>query len=131
MAVGIFKQPTNQMIATCQNFGHKLYVCKNILECFTRESNLNPVFCVDKQAAETLKKNHFHVYNLNAKVWDSRDNDIYIFGNDTGMLMGDLIKNLDYNKLYFRSLTINASINNVFWIESAMAIVLYESWRTK
>ena len=124
MAVAVFVKPSNSMLSMCHNFGHKLYRCKNIKECFTR-GNYYVIFCVDKQAKEELVQ-HF-IFELSS--WNpSKGRDfLFVFGKDTGMKMADMIKTvLDKN---FSILTIDAPVNTVFWVEPAMAIILWERYR--
>ncbi len=122
MPVGVFEKPNNAMISMCHNFGHRLYTCKNIEECFTR-GKYDVVFCIDKQAKEELGEG-YTVYDL--KDFTFPKNPIFIFGKNTGMQMAEMIKS---KPGYFDILTIDAPINTIFWVEPAMGIILYEEWK--
>jgi len=124
MAVGIFEKPSGAMLSTCQNFGHKLYRCKDIHECGTR-GDYSVVFCIDKQAKRELAD--YPIKKL--KEWKTPEwgrEEIYIFGKNSGMSMSHLIKEF---KKPFYLLTIDAPVNTVFWVEPAMGIILYNHWR--
>jgi len=121
MAVCIFEKPNNRNISTCQNFGHKLYSCQRLQDVFTKEPENEVIFCLDKQAVQEFgfPVTELHKFNHPEKA-------TYVFGTDASMKMAAEIKNLK-NKNYM-CLTIIAPVNNVFWTDSAIAIILYDRW---
>jgi len=126
MAVGIFEKPTNSVIATCNNFDHVLYQCKNYKECFTR-GDYTPIFCLDRQAVEEWKT--ISGNDTEGLIrYKHPKNAIYIFGkNVTRPMAPNLLQLLD-GKHTIQTLTIDSPKNSVFWYSEAMAITLYDRW---
>lgn len=107
-----------QITSTCQNFG-ELFKIINSLEDLP-EGDL--VCCVEKQAMGMLP-NTINVEILSKFIHTTHSH--YLFGPNIGTLMADVIKGEEHK---FRFLTIDSPFNNVFWVEQAIAIILYDRW---
>jgi len=121
MAVVVFERRTSRMTTTCQNFDHEIYQCQTFKEAFTR-GDYEVVFCLDKQACQELGKDKV----IPLQSFKHPQNAVYVFGTDTGMKMAAEIRNL--KDKHYKCITILAPVNNVFWTEQAIAIVLYDKY---
>lgn len=120
MPIVLSEKPNNQQISTSQNFGQVIHIHKtyDTIKGMTGSA----IFCVDKQSAELLE-DKFKVNKLTE--YKHREDSIYIFGKNTGSIMAKHIVEFDDD---FQVLTIDSPVNSVFWVEEAMAIILWDRW---